>query len=177
MLPVFSAAALADTRDRRPAGLVRVVPRIVVDGLEKYQFGGAVGRGRAGLVFPARRSARPGACRQLRRCAARGRGLLRQVRRLPRGRRAEADAGHIGHVYLVLNYERGPLYAALSGLRVQEHASHVTEFRDRLDGRGGIPAAVAVDTQTATVGARRLGVAKSGCRTASGSRTAMKCAK
>lgn len=128
LLPVFSAAVLADTRDHRPAGPVHIVPRIVVDGLEKYQFSGAAVAVPVWLQFGGPR------------IQERAAGYVDALRE------AEDYYGKfVGYhvvdsqkltpatsvVYLVLNYERGPLFARF---RVYEYKNtqYVTEFATAL---------------------------------------------
>ena len=126
--PVFSAAVLAETRGKRPVGPVHIVPRIVVDGLEKYQFSGAAVAVPVWLQFAGPR------------IQERAAGYIDALRE------AEDYYGKfVGYhvvdmqkltpatsvVYLVLNYERGPLFARF---RVYEYKNtqYVTEFATAL---------------------------------------------
>lgn len=128
LLPMLTAAALADSREHRASGTVHVVPRIVVDGLEKYQFSGAAVAVPVWLQFGGPR------------IQERAAGYIDALRE------AEDYYGKfVGYhvvdmqkltpatsiVYLVLNYERGPLYARF---RVYEYKNtqYVTEFATAL---------------------------------------------
>lgn len=128
MLPMFSAAVRADAREHRVTGTAHVVPRIVADGLEKYQFSGAAVAVPVWLQFAGPR------------IQGRAASYIEALRE------AEDHYGKfVGYhvvdtqkltpatsvAYLVLNYERGPLYARF---RVYEYKNtqYVTEFATAL---------------------------------------------
>ncbi len=128
LLPMVTAAVRADAREHRATGTVHVVPRIVADGLEKYQFSGAAVAVPVWLQFGGLR---------IQERAANYIAALRE---------AEDYYGKfVGYhvvdmqrltpatsvVYLVLNYERGPLFARF---RVYEYKNtqYVTGFATAL---------------------------------------------
>lgn len=134
-VPQFNGTALADTRDRRPIGPVHIVPRIVVDGLEKYQFSGAAAAVSVWLRFagPRVQERAPGYIDALREAEDYyGKFVGYHVVDMQKLTPATSV------VYLVLNFERGPLYARL---RVYEYQNtqYVTEFATALTAAAVFP--------------------------------------
>ena len=122
--PSMDANAFDDVRSGPPSGSMYVVPRIVGDGLEKYQFSGAAVAVSVWLQFAGPR------------VQERGAGYIEALR-VAEGVYGKFIGYHVVSirkltpatdiVYLVLNYERGPLFARFE---VYEHKNtdYVTEF-------------------------------------------------